>query len=63
MARNEALTGEDRRIVAAEFADLYRANHSIRAIATRTGRSYGCIHQLLVEAGVTFRSRGARHPY
>ncbi|MFB6955513.1 helix-turn-helix domain-containing protein [Streptomyces sp. NPDC056309] len=63
MARNEALTGEDRRIVAAEFAELYRANHSIRAIAERTSRSYGGVRALLVEAGVTFRSRGARRPY
>ncbi|MFI1165585.1 helix-turn-helix domain-containing protein [Streptomyces sp. NPDC020801] len=61
--RNPVLEGEDRRIVAREFAQLYRAGSSIRGIARQTGRSYGCVHQLLEEAGVQFRPRGATRPY
>ncbi|WP_439947238.1 helix-turn-helix domain-containing protein [Streptomyces sp. BBFR109] len=57
--RNPALTGKDRRIVAAEFADLYRAGSSIRGIARQTGRSYGCVRYLLLDAGVKLRPRGS----
>lgn len=37
---------------------------SIRQLMCETGRSYGAVRQMLVEAGVTLRSRGAprRHP-
>ncbi|MFF0790407.1 helix-turn-helix domain-containing protein [Streptomyces spiralis] len=58
-SRNPVLTGEDRRLVAQEFAELYAKGSSIRGIATQTGRSYGGVHQLLTEAGVQFRPRGS----
>ncbi|MFJ8345100.1 helix-turn-helix domain-containing protein [Streptomyces sp. NPDC094153] len=61
--RNPALTGDERRIVATEFAQMYQAGASIRAIARQTGRSYGAVHKLLADAGVQFRPRGARRPY
>mgnify|MGYP001436628772 CR=1 FL=1 len=36
----------------------YDSGASIRALAQETGRSYGGVHRLLTDAGVTFRSRG-----
>ncbi|MFJ5151428.1 helix-turn-helix domain-containing protein [Streptomyces sp. NPDC088353] len=56
--RNPALTGTEREVVAADFADLYRKGNSIRHIARQTGRSYGNVRQLLLDAGVELRSRG-----
>jgi hypothetical protein len=35
-----------------------RGGATIRALAEETGRSYGGVHRLLVDAGVVFRSRG-----
>ncbi|MEV6833544.1 helix-turn-helix domain-containing protein [Streptomyces sp. NPDC051133] len=57
--RHPAVTGAERRAVAEDLAELYRAGSSIRGIAARTGRSYGCVHQLLLDAGVTLRPRGS----
>ncbi|MFD2351650.1 helix-turn-helix domain-containing protein [Nonomuraea ferruginea] len=36
----------------------YAAGESIRALAASTGRSYGFIHRILSESGVTLRGRG-----
>ena len=44
-----------------ELKDLtkrYAAGASIRDLAAASGRSYGFIHGLLCEAGVTLRGRG-----
>ncbi|NUQ97872.1 MAG: transcriptional regulator [Streptomyces sp.] len=57
--RSPALTGDDRTAYAEDLAELYHAGSSIRALVRRTGRSYGCIHQLLIDAGVTLRPRGS----
>ncbi|EGX61872.1 transcriptional regulator [Streptomyces zinciresistens K42] len=43
---------------AAELAKHYNNNASIRTLMAASGRSYGFIHKLLEEAGVTFRKRG-----
>jgi predicted transcriptional regulator len=37
---------------------MYSKKTPIRAIAEQTGRSYGAIHRMLSDAGVTFRARG-----
>ncbi|MGW1144967.1 helix-turn-helix domain-containing protein [Streptomyces sp. NPDC002454] len=43
----------------ARIARVYDDGASIRAIAAKTGRSYGFIHRLLAERpDVTFRERG-----
>ena len=34
---------------------------SVRALAESTGRSYGFVHRVLSETGVTLRGRGAGH--
>ncbi|MFD4335865.1 helix-turn-helix domain-containing protein [Streptomyces anulatus] len=52
------LPGPERDKVAAELKARYDAGASIRALAEDTGRSYGGVHRLLADAGVTFRSRG-----
>ena len=35
-----------------------RGGSSIRDLASETGRSYGFVHRMLSEAGVTLRGRG-----
>ncbi|MEV7465311.1 helix-turn-helix domain-containing protein [Streptomyces kronopolitis] len=52
------LPGAERDRVAAGLKKKYEAGASIRALAEETGRSYGGVHRLLADAGVTFRSRG-----
>lgn len=57
--RNPKLTGTERQLVAADFAEFYRAGSSIRALARQTGRSYGGVRRLLLDAGVTLRTRSS----
>ncbi|AKL70655.1 MULTISPECIES: helix-turn-helix domain-containing protein [Streptomyces] len=52
------MPGPERDKVAAGLKAKYEAGASIRARAEDTGRSYGGVHRLLVDAGVIFRSRG-----
>jgi hypothetical protein len=40
----------------------YEKGRSIRNLAEWLGRSYGFVHRLLSESGVTLRGRGGRHP-
>ena len=40
------------------WPERYEAGESIRSLASSTGRSYGFIHRILTEMGVTLRSRG-----
>jgi hypothetical protein len=58
--RNTALTGPDRKDVAEDLRELYEAGCSIRSITARAQRSYGVVHQLLVEAGTQFRDHAGR---
>ena len=44
--------------VGSELRKKYEKGASIRALAESTGRSYGFVHRVLSEAGVTRRSRG-----
>jgi hypothetical protein len=44
--------------MATDLKKRYDAGESIRSLATATGRSYGFIHRLLTENGVTLRGRG-----
>ncbi|MFF7142315.1 helix-turn-helix domain-containing protein [Streptomyces nodosus] len=62
-SRNPQLVGTERATVAADFAEFYRNGSSIRAIAEQTGRSYGSVRALLLEADVQLRPRGARRPH
>jgi hypothetical protein len=50
--------GESRALLAKTIKKKYDNGMSIRDIAYDHGRSYGFIHSLLIESGVTFRRRG-----
>ena len=52
------VTGTDRSKLAADLSKRYGAGESIRSLAASTGRSYGFIHRILTETGVTLRGRG-----
>jgi len=52
------VTGPDRVTMATDLKKRYDAGESIRALAAATGRSYGFIHRILTETGVTLRGRG-----
>ena len=52
------VTGTDRAMMATDLKKRYDAGESIRSLAAATGRSYGFIHRILTETGVTLRGRG-----
>lgn len=52
------VTGADREKLATDLKARYDAGESIRSLAAATGRSYGFIHRILSETGVTLRGRG-----
>jgi hypothetical protein len=52
------VTGADRSKLATDLKKRYDGGESIRALANATGRSYGFIHRILTETGVTLRGRG-----
>jgi predicted transcriptional regulator len=58
LRRGARVTGPDRSKLASDLAERYGAGESIRSLASSTGRSYGFIHRMLTEIGVTLRSRG-----
>jgi hypothetical protein len=58
LRRGARVTGPDRSKLASDLAERYGAGESIRSLASSTGRSYGFIHRILTEMGVTLRSRG-----
>jgi predicted transcriptional regulator len=58
LKRGARVTGPDRSKLATSLAGRYEAGESIRSLAAGTGRSYGFIHRILTEMGVTLRSRG-----
>ena len=51
-------TGAERDKLAVDLKKKYESGTSIRALAASTGRSYGFIHRVLSESGVTLRGRG-----
>lgn len=52
------ITGAARDKLAADLRKKYEKGQSIRALASLTGRSYGFIHRLLLDADVSLRGRG-----
>jgi predicted transcriptional regulator len=58
LKRGARVTGPDRSKLATSLVERYEAGESIRSLASSTGRSYGFIHRILTEMGVTLRSRG-----
>jgi helix-turn-helix protein len=58
LKKGTRLTGADRNKLATLLGKRYDSGESIRSLATSTGRSYGFVHRILTETGVTLRGRG-----
>lgn len=58
LPKGRRITGSARETLTADLRKQYEKGASIRELASQTGRSYGFIHRLLVEADVTLRGRG-----
>ncbi|MET8438900.1 helix-turn-helix domain-containing protein [Streptomyces sp900116325] len=56
--KGKRITGTARETLAGDLKKEYEGGASIRAIADAHGRSYGFVHRILSEAGVTLRGRG-----
>ncbi|MBO0813840.1 MAG: transcriptional regulator [Actinobacteria bacterium] len=58
LKKGTRVTGADRAKLAADLKKRYDSGESIRALAATTGRSYGFVHRILTENGVSLRGRG-----
>jgi hypothetical protein len=58
LKKGTRVTGADRAKLAADLKKRYDSGDSIRALAATTGRSYGFVHRILTENGVSLRGRG-----
>ena len=58
LKKGTRVTGADRAKLAADLKKRYDSGESIRALASDTGRSYGFVHRILTENGVSLRGRG-----
>ncbi|MFB8000242.1 helix-turn-helix domain-containing protein [Streptomyces sp. NPDC056002] len=58
MDKGKRITGAERDQLADELKTAYEGGASIRSIVESTGRSYGFVHHILTQAGVTLRGRG-----
>ncbi|CAM5496917.1 MULTISPECIES: helix-turn-helix domain-containing protein [Streptomyces] len=58
LKKSSWVTGAVREKLAADLKEKYDSGASIRALAEETGRSYGFVHRVLSESGVTLRGRG-----
>jgi len=57
--RHRPMLGPERGPVIRDVVAWYEAGASVRNIADHIGKSYGFVHRMLVDAGVTLRPRGA----
>jgi hypothetical protein len=58
LKKGTRVTGTDRSKLAITLGRRYETGESIRSLAASTGRSYGFVHRILTENGVTLRGRG-----
>jgi Helix-turn-helix domain len=58
LKKGTRVTGADRSKLATALGRRYDSGESIRSLAASTGRSYGFVHRILTETGVTLRGRG-----
>jgi hypothetical protein len=58
LKKGARITGPERIKLAADLRKKYEKGQSIRALAEGTGRSYGFVHRLLLDAEVSLRGRG-----
>jgi hypothetical protein len=52
------ITGAERERLTSTLRKKYEKGASLRELAGQTGRSYGFVHRVLTDAGVTLRGRG-----
>ena len=57
LKKGTRVTGVDRSKLATILGKRYDDGESIRSLAASTGRSYGFVHRILTETGVTLRGR------
>ena len=58
LAKGSRISGAQRTTLASQYAKRYSGGESIRKIADDAGRSYGFVHNMLKESGVSLRGRG-----
>jgi predicted transcriptional regulator len=58
LKKGTRITGASRSKLADDLKKRYDKGASIRELADSSGRSYGFIHRVLAESGVTLRGRG-----
>jgi helix-turn-helix protein len=58
LAKGSRISGSQRTTLATQYAKRYAGGESIRKIADDAGRSYGFVHNVLKESGVSLRGRG-----
>lgn len=58
LKKGARITGADRNKLAIDLKKQYDKGRSIRELADTHGRSYGFIHRVLSESGVSLRGRG-----
>lgn len=58
LKKGARITGSERTKLAADLKKQYSKGKSIRELADANGRSYGFVHRVLSESGVTLRGRG-----
>jgi len=58
LKKGARITGADRAELGESLREQYDAGKSIRELAEANGRSYGFVHRVLSESGVTLRGRG-----
>ena len=58
LPKGSRITGDGRKDLASSLVERYNRGESIRSLADDIGRSYGFVHGVLSESGVTMRSRG-----
>ncbi|KAA0023581.1 helix-turn-helix domain-containing protein [Antrihabitans cavernicola] len=58
LPKGARVTGKSRDRLQSQLKKQYEAGASIRSLAKTTGRSYGFVHNVLVESDVVLRGRG-----
>jgi Helix-turn-helix domain len=58
LKKGSRITGAARDKLGSRLVKKYEKGASIRALVQEIGRSYGFIHRVLSESGVTLRGRG-----
>ncbi|HEY5336301.1 MAG TPA: helix-turn-helix domain-containing protein [Mycobacteriales bacterium] len=58
LKKGTRIVGSERDKLATDLRKKYEKGDSIRSLAESTGRSYGFVHRVLSDSGVTLRGRG-----